>query len=175
MDANESELETLRWQFALVWRLAAHHLPLLTDEACLWEPAAGSWTVRKGFDGRWRADWAEPEPEPAPPVTIGWLTWHVLWWWENALHAVRDEPVPPREQILWPSSAAATVDALNALSAQWSGILRSKPNPERPVAYPWSEPRPLRLLLAWANCELMKNVAEIGVVRHHFAASHHPG
>jgi hypothetical protein len=42
----------------------------------------------------------------------------------------------------------------------------------RPLAYPWPEPRPLRLALAWANAELMKNVAEIGCVRHLFEAQH---
>ncbi len=35
---------------------------------------------------------------------------------------------------------------------------------ERPVAYPWPDPRPLRMMVAWVNSELMKNTAEIGDV-----------
>ncbi|HLY07010.1 MAG TPA: hypothetical protein VKR31_14790 [Rhizomicrobium sp.] len=69
----------------------------------------------------------------------------------------------------------ATVQALNAFAAQRSKILESGTDLARAVAYPWNDPRPLRLLLALANCELMKNVAEITVVRHLFAAAHRSG
>ena len=172
MSTNGSEREMLSWQFDLVWRLAGYHLPLLTDEECLWEPAPGSWSVRQRTDGSWHADWAEPVPDRAPPTTIGWLTWHILWWWGSASSALRNENIAEREAVRWPGNAAATIDALNALSTQWADVLSRATDLERPVAYPWSEPRPLRLLLAWANCELMKNVAEIGMLRHLFAASH---
>jgi hypothetical protein len=43
------------------------------------------------------------------------------------------------------------------------------------IAYPWSDPRPARYTLAWVNAELMKNVAEIGAVRHLWAASRDQG
>lgn len=36
---------------------------------------------------------------------------------------------------------------------------------DRPVSWPWTEPRPLGMALAWANSEAMKNVAEIGYAR----------
>ena len=42
----------------------------------LWEPTADAWTVRP-VDGRWVADWADPDPEPAPVTTIAWRTWHI--------------------------------------------------------------------------------------------------
>ncbi len=165
-----TELQTLRWQFDLTWRLALYHLPALTDEACLFEPAPGSWTVRKGADGRWFPDWSDTEPDPAPPVTIGWLTWHVIWWWSGLLAALRDEPRVAREDVVWPGSAAATVARIEQLAGSWTGILSGlrEAGLEKPFAYPWPEPRPLRLALAWCNTELMKNVAEIGTVRHLF-------
>lgn len=168
-----TELDALRWQFELTWRLAQHHLPKLTDEACLWEPAPGSWSVRPAADGRWRPDWSEGEPDPAPPTTIGWLTWHLIWWWSSVLAAARDEAIPPREQVTWPGSAAAAVSRLQDLSAQWSALLGrlEARDLERPLAYPWAEKRPLRLALAWANAELMKNIAEIGYARHLYEAS----
>ncbi len=54
-----TQLQTLQWQFRLTWRLAAEwNLRGLTDEACLWEPMPGSWTVRQAPDGSWRPDWA---------------------------------------------------------------------------------------------------------------------
>src|SRR5215472_3006027 len=97
--AMADEIHTLTWQFELAWKLAQHHLPKLTDEACLWEPAPGSWTVRKSVDGQWRPDWSDAEPDPAPPVTIAWLTWQMIWWWSSALTATFTHPLPARESI----------------------------------------------------------------------------
>lgn len=172
-----SERETLRWQFALTWRLAEHHLPALTDEACLWAPVANAWSVRQDADGKWRPDWADVEPDPAPAVTIGWLTWHLIWWWSSAISAVRNESVAPRESVLWPGSAAAVRALLHDLSEQWRAFLNGLPEQalENPIAYPWREARPLRIAIAWANAELMKNVAEIGVVRHLYENAVTPG
>ena len=166
------EIHTLTWQFELAWKLAQHHLPKLTDEACLWEPAPGSWTVRKSVDGQWRPDWSDAEPDPAPPVTIAWLTWQMIWWWSSALTATFTHPLPARESIAWPGSAEATVLHLDVLSRQWTAMLAALRDGDlkRPVAYPWPEQRPLRLMLAWANVELAKNIAEIGTVRHLFEA-----
>ena len=171
---TSSQLQTLQWQFRLTWKLAAeYHFPALTDEACLWEPAPGSWTVRQSKDGNWRPDWAEPEPDPAPPVTIGWVTWHLIWWWSGLLAAVRNETPAAHHEVAWPGSAVAVVRRLENLSTEWAGALTRLEDVdlERPLAYPWSEPRPLRLALAWANSELMKNIAEIGCIRHLFEAS----
>jgi hypothetical protein len=174
---GSSQLETLRWQFQLTWRLANIHLPSLSDRACLWEPAPGCWTVRKSVDGAWRPDWSDSEPNPAPPTSIGWLTWHLIWWWSGLLGAIRNEAPLAREAAVWPGSAAAVVQQLEALSAAWSDVLSEldESDLERPIAHPWKEPRPLRIALAWANSELMKNVAEIGCVRHLYDASHSRG
>lgn len=169
---TSSLLDTLRWQFGLTWKLAEWHLPALTDEACLWEPGPGSWTVRRAADGQWRPDWAVPEPDPAPPVTIGWLTWHMTWWWSGVLAALHDETPPARSDVLWPGGADAVRRRLETLSAEWASALSGLDDADldRPIAYPWPEPRPLSLALAWANSELMKNVAEIGFVRDLFEA-----
>ena len=48
----------------------------VTRDEYLWEPVEGCWTVRED-GGRWVADWADPDPEPAPVTTIAWRTWHV--------------------------------------------------------------------------------------------------
>lgn len=171
---KSSLLPTMKWQFQLAWRLAAEvHLPALTDEACLWEPAPDSWTVRPAPDGQWRPDWAVPEPDPAPPVTIGWLTWHLIWWWSGLLAAMRDETPAGHDEVAWPGSAPAAVRQLETLATAWGEVIAglAEGDLERPFAYPWRERRPLRIALAWANSELMKNVAEIGCLRHLYTAS----
>ena len=43
-----------------------------------WGPAPDAWTIRPLQDGRWAADYAEPDPIPAPFTTIGWRLVHVL-------------------------------------------------------------------------------------------------
>ncbi|MDX6243370.1 MAG: hypothetical protein QOE76_1093 [Frankiales bacterium] len=48
----------------------------LGNEEYLWEPVAGSWSVRPVGD-RWVADWADPNPVPAPVTTIAWRMWHI--------------------------------------------------------------------------------------------------
>ena len=48
----------------------------MSDEEYLWEPTSAAWSVRFS-DGSWRADWADPDPEPAPVTTIAWRTWHI--------------------------------------------------------------------------------------------------
>ena len=170
---RSGHLETLRWQFRLTWQLTEYYLPRLTDEACLWEPAPGSWNVQRAMDGTWRPDWMEPEPDPAPTVTIGWLTWHVIWWWSGLLAAMREETPTPREAVFWPGSAAAVRRQLEALSADWTGVLShlEEIDLDKPFTYPWREPRPLSYAVAWCNSELMKNIAEIGYVLHLFRAS----
>ncbi|HEY7978996.1 MAG TPA: DinB family protein [Rhizomicrobium sp.] len=168
-----SQLETLQWQFGLAWRLAEYHLPALTDEACLWEPIPHCWTVRQSPDGKWRPDWTEVEPDPPPATTIGWASWHLIWWWSAALREIRNEPAVAREDVLWPGSAEGVQLQLKALSREWEATLAGlqESEMEKPFAHPWAEPRPLRIALAWANAELMKNVAEIGYVRLLFEAS----
>jgi hypothetical protein len=165
--------ETLRWQFGLTWRLAQVHLPALSDETCLWEPTPHSWSVRRVSDGSWRSDWADSEPDPAPTVTIGWLTWHIIWWWSGLIAVVREEAPPRPQEVYWPGSADGVRRQLEGLHTEWTEILfgLSTDDLERPLAYPWPEPRPLRYALAWCNSELMKNVAELGYVRLLFESS----
>jgi hypothetical protein len=48
----------------------------LDDAEYLWEPVPDMWTIREA-DGRWVADWARPDPVPAPVTTIAWRIWHI--------------------------------------------------------------------------------------------------
>lgn len=164
-------LALVRWQFRMTWSLADDvHLPRVTDELCRWQPRPTSWTVREAADGRWLADWADEDPVDPPPPSIGWLTWHVLWWWSDALSVVRGGAPAKRADVTWPGSAAATVAELRRLAREWRDAIAelSPADAERPVAFPWPDERPLIYTIAWVNSELMKNVAEIGEVANMF-------
>jgi DinB superfamily len=160
------ELELIRWQFDLTWSLLDLHLSGLTEQQTLWEPAPGAWTVRRQPDGRWLPDWVEPEPEPPPSSSIGWVTWHVLWWWGETVAHLTGEPVPAREDVTWPGSAAAATAAIRALGDRWVALLPTLDLGAR-APFPWRD-RPDRTVghtAAWVNAELMKNTAEIGQLR----------
>ena len=59
------------------WAQLSERLVGLTDAEWLWEPTAGCWSVRAQADGSVVADWADPDPVPAPVTTIAWRMWHV--------------------------------------------------------------------------------------------------
>ncbi|MGV0736471.1 DinB family protein [Mycobacterium syngnathidarum] len=158
----------LRRQFDLVWALTDLHLSALTDEDHLWEPGPRVWTVHRDVEGRWWPDWADTEPDPIPVPTIGWLTWHVIFWWTSALAHAQGRTPPPRSEIDWPGPAAA-VQRINALSAQWRSLLDALADADllAPVAFPWGPDsgRTLADMALWLNVELTKNAAEIGQLR----------
>lgn len=171
-----SRLGILRWQLHWAWSLTDYHLGALTDELCRWEPAPGSWTVRRGQDGRWWPDWAEPEPDPAPGVSVGWVTWHLGWWWSAALDHAQGRTPPPRDQVAWPGDAAAAVAWITGIHERWRDLLAglSEPDLDGVVRFPWPEPRPLGIMAAWVNGELTKNASEIGLLHHLWQAAGRP-
>jgi hypothetical protein len=59
------------------WAPFLARLDGLTEDEYQWEPVPGGWTVRTSDDGGWAADWADPDPDPAPVTTIGGRCWHV--------------------------------------------------------------------------------------------------
>jgi hypothetical protein len=165
---GREQVETLIWQFEMIMALAQYHLPHLTDSLCLWKPSPNSWTVHPGADGKWRADWQVPEPDPMPTPNIAWISWQIIWWWSGTLAAVRGSVPLAHDQVFWPGSADEVRTILESLSRDWSAFLSnlSDKDLEKPLAYPWPDPQPLSRTLAWVNSELMKNIAEIGYVRH---------
>ena len=59
---------------------------------------------------------------------------------------------------------------IRRIADAWSTAIEQIPAAatEVPTSFPWPEPRPLIYTVAWANMELMKNVAEIGEVANMF-------
>jgi hypothetical protein len=159
----------LRRQFDLVWALADLHLAALTEDDFLWQPTALVWTVRPDSSGVWRPDWADTEPDPVPVPTIGWLTWHIEWWWSTTIAHVRDQPPPDRTDVTWPGDGAAAVVRIRALAADWHTLLARLTDVDlaRPSSFPWDgdAERTVADTVLWLNIELTKNTAEIGQLR----------
>ncbi len=157
--------DEILFQFDLAWALADLHLAALVDEDFLWEPAPLCWTVRPDAAGVWRPDWAEVEPDPIPVPTIGWLTWHIDWWWSTAIDHVSGAAPRDRADVTWPGSGGPAVRRLRDLATQWREILGSA-DMDQPASFPWTaEGRTLAHTALWVNVELTKNIAEIGQLR----------
>jgi len=164
-----SRAELLRWQFDLTWSLFEYHLERLKPEHFRWEPAAHCWTVRPAADGRWLPDWADTEPDPIPAPTIGWLSWHLGWWWSAAVDHLQGRTPPERTEVAWPGDSEKTIAWLRDLREAWITVLGqlTEDDLDGIAPFPWqNDPaHTVAHLLGWVNAELMKNVAEIGQLR----------
>jgi hypothetical protein len=162
-------------QFGVAWQLTEYHLESLKTQECLWRPAACGLHVHRQADGSWRADWPEKETYDLGPSSIGWLTWHLGFWWSMALDHNFGDGRLSRDGIPWPGDAEGVRAWVGGLKAQWEAILSRSSDLElastAQVRWPF-QGRPLGDLFAWANTELTKSAAEIGYARFLYAGTH---
>jgi len=155
-------------QFGISWALTAHHLNGLSTDECLWRPAEPCLHVREVGTGQWVADWPEHEGYAIGPPSIAWTTWHMGFWWHKAIAHLVGEAGPSARDVPWPGSAQGVQQQLGALRTQWLELLSnaSAADLQAVRAHGWPIPdAPLQTTAAWLNVELMKNAAEIGVIR----------
>lgn len=163
---KEQSLSILKWQFELTCELAEYHLPRITDDMCFWKPASHCWTVNKDTNGIWIPDFADPEPNPLPSVSIAWLTWHIQWSWSNTIAAVTGNPKLTFDKVFWPGNSVGVRDQFKQMQSEWTKILNSQDEHSllRSIIHHRAQPTPLWQTFAWLNVELMKNVSEIGLL-----------
>lgn len=163
---SDPRRDTAVEQFGLTWSLFEYHLSRLEFADFGWEAARLSWTMRRGEGGAWVPDFAEVEPDPVPVPTIAWLTWHLGWWLGTATDHLLGVRPRDRGEVVWPGPGEPAVAWLRGLADDWRHGLDDA-DLGAPCGFPW----PLDAgktgadLVAWANVELMKNVAEIGQLR----------
>ncbi|WP_043639093.1 DinB family protein [Nonomuraea candida] len=170
-----SRNELARWQFELTWSLFEYHLERLRPGDFLWEPGPRCWTVREDAAGRWVPDWVEVEPDPVPVPTIGWVSWHIGWWWSVAIDHLSGREPRERTEVTWPGDGEAAVGWLRGLREEWLAVLDrlSDADLDATAPFPWQGDPAYTVahMIAWVNTELTKNVTEIGQLRLLRAAS----
>ena len=158
-------------QFDLAWKLTSYHLDTLTTEECLWRPASVGLHVHREGD-TWWADWPDREDYDIGPASIGWLTWHLGFWWSMVLNHSQGDGSLTREAVVWPGRAQGVRDWLGGLHGEWRGFIAqlSDDDLESPQRSRWPlRECPFGDIVAWANVELRKNAAEIGYARFLYA------
>jgi hypothetical protein len=147
-------------QFETAWALTAYHLEGLTTAECLWRPAAAGLHVTRDADGTWRADWPEHEGYDLGPPSIGWITWHIVFWWSTLFDHMEGEGTLVREEVPWPGDAEAVRATIGGLHDRWAAVLEGVTDDDLRAAgrvrWPLGE-RPLGDVVAWVNVELIKN------------------
>lgn len=154
------------------WKLACHHQDGLTDEECLWRPAARGLHVWPRADGQWLADWPERESYDIGPPSIAWITWHMVFWWSMLLDHSYGAGTLERASVAWPGSAEAVRRVLGRLHDRWRAAVAQLSEAElrSPALARWPfRERPFGDVVAWANVELVKNASEIGYARFLYA------
>ena len=161
-------------QYDIAWALTDYHLTDLRTEECVWRPAAAGLHVHLGPDGEWSADWPTHEGYGLGPSSIGWLTWHLEFWWTMVLDHSFGDATLAREQVRWPGTAEAVSNRIRQLAHQWRGRLEGMSEEDlrstERTRWPF-QARPFQDVVAWLNVELTKNAAEIGYARFLYATA----
>jgi hypothetical protein len=179
-------IKQLDWTHELAQQLDRHwrghlrpRLDGLTDEEYLWEPVPGMWSIRpRGTSGApmaagggdFTADFAFPEPSPAPVTTIAWRIMHLVigcFGMRAASHF--GGPAVSYETYDYPGDAASALARLDASYALWIGGVRGlSPEDLRrrlgPAEGPWAESAMAELVLH-INREALHHGAEIALLR----------
>ncbi|MBB6095438.1 hypothetical protein HNQ60_004328 [Povalibacter uvarum] len=164
--------DSLLRQFDTAWKLTSYHLDGLTTEECLWRPALRGLHIYDSGNGQWRVDWPESEGYEIGPASIGWLSWHMIFWWSMAVDHSFGDATLARDRVVWPGSAEGVRKRLTDLHDRWHSELDqlSEGDLESTARTRWPmRERPFGDVAAWVNIELMKNAAEIGYARFLYA------
>lgn len=173
----------------LAWHWHEHVRPRLegmSDEEYLWEPVPGCWSVRQrakavtpmaAGGGDVAADFAYPEPDPAPVTTIAWRMAHLLvgvFGERNASHF--GGPPVSYESYEWTLHAGEALAALDEVVARWlDGVAAlgadGLERPIGPTEGPWAEHTYAELVLH-IHREAIHHGAEILLLRDLYRTSH---
>ena len=169
-------LDQLEWH----WRVQLRPgLEGLTDREHLWEPVPGCWSLRPRGEavtpmaaggGDVVADFAFPEPEPAPVTTIAWRLGHLIVGVLGARNASHfGGPAMSYQTYDWSLEADVALGALDEAADRWfAGVAElGAEGLERsigPAEGPWAEHTYAKLVLH-IHREVIHHGAEVLLLR----------
>lgn len=155
-------------QFHDTWQLLTYHLQTLSTEECLWRPSKQGPHIFLGEDDQWRGNWPVKEQYDTGPTSIGWISWHIIFWWSMVLnHSFGDQSLQVKD-VTWPGDADSLRARLLELRNEWVEAIKKLAGKElmakTKTRWPVKD-KPFSAIVGWANMELMKNTAELGYIR----------
>lgn len=185
-NTEQTTRSTIDWTSRLLEQLTWHWdhqlrpgLDGLTDDEYLWEPVPGCWSIRPrdqaitpmaAGGGDHVADFAFPEPEPAPVTTIAWRLGHLIVGVLGARNGIHFGG-PPMDygSYHWSPTAGPALAALDEVYAGWvAGVSAlSAEDLERPIGEgegPWAEHSYAELVLH-IHREVIHHGAEVLLLR----------
>lgn len=183
LDWTEQTIEQLDWH----WREHLRpRLDGLTDDEYRWEPVPGCWNLRPRAEattamaagsGDVVADFAWPEPDPAPVTTIAWRLAHVAvgLFGMRASNHFGDGSVA-YETTDWSLTAAGGLALLDGWYREWMVGVRSlgakgMAAPCGPSEGPWAD-APMGALVLHINREAIHHGAEVALLRDLYRAGY---
>jgi hypothetical protein len=186
MSEENAAAPTVDWNGQLTDQLEWHwtnqlrpRLEGLTDDEYFWEPVPGAWNVRpRGTStapmaaggGAFTADFAYPEPDPAPVTTIAWRIGHLVVGVFGA-RAASHFGGPPIDYLSheYAGDAAGALAQLDATHAAWVDGVRGlgEDGLARPCGAaegPWAA-APMAALVLHIHREAIHHGAEIALLR----------
>ncbi len=162
------------------WRVHLRpRLSGLSDDELHWEPVPGCWGIRRREDahtamaagaGGWVADFAWPEPEPAPVTTIAWRLGHIT----VGCLAMRaadhfGEGGVAYQTTDWPATADATLARLDEAYDAWMTPVRhltpaQLAQPVGAAEGAWAD-HPMAALVLHITREVLHHGAEVLLLR----------
>jgi hypothetical protein len=185
-DTSSTPRPVTTWTARLLEQLTFHWdhqlrpgLDGLSDAEYLWEPVPGCWSIRPrdqattpmaAGGGDLVADFAYPEPDPAPVTTIAWRLGHVLVGVLGARNAAHfGGPPVDYATYHWSATAARALDQLDEAYRRWiTGVAGlGADDLERPIGEaegPWARHSYAELVLH-IHREVLHHGAEILLLR----------
>lgn len=152
----------------------------LTDAEYFWEPAPGSWSVRRRAaattgriigKGEWVFEKEPGDPQPAPFTTIAWRLCHLVSGQMLRYDYTFGAKALDMNEIEFPGTAATALTFLERSHEAWRAGLAGLTDGDLDVvglsSYPDGlDPHiPFGPLLWWTNREIIHHGGEIGVLR----------
>ena len=151
----------LQQQLQIEWKFATDLILGQIDEnTALWSPGESpSYTVHPTSEG-WAGDWPDEENDPPMAATIGWILWHIGWWWSDSLSLVKGLGRVAPQEYTW----SGGTDEIAGLKGRWDQVLATE-DFDQPIQWAMPEPQPFGMIAAWVNFELAKNLSEINQLK----------
>jgi len=175
-----SRLGLLIDQYDTSYAMFRERLNGLTDAEYFWEPAPGSWSVRRRAaattsglmgKGEWVMEREGGEPQAAPFTTIAWRLCHLVFGQMLRCDYTFGAKALDMNEIEFPGTATAALTFLEQSHTAWRAGLAGLTDSDLDViglsSYPYGlDPQiPFGALLWWTNREIIHHGGEIGALR----------